>query len=110
MIERLVRAAASEHGFDLAVLRGGWFYSADSWHTRALAEGLLAGRLRRGCSSSASRYSAAATLALGGVVMSYLGVAFLAVQLLSFRREPLPTLAAVVAGSGVLARELDHTR
>lgn len=43
--ERVARAAASEHGFDLAVLRCGWFYSQDSWHTRLLGERLLDRRL-----------------------------------------------------------------
>ena len=43
--ERTVERGASDHGFEAVVLRGGWFYGADTAHTRLLGEGLLAGRL-----------------------------------------------------------------
>lgn len=43
--ERIVTGAATEHGFEPVVLRGGWFYAADTAHTRSLGERLLAGKL-----------------------------------------------------------------
>lgn len=43
--ERIAAAAGDEHDFDVVTLRGGWFYSHDSAHTRQMGEGLLAGRM-----------------------------------------------------------------
>jgi nucleoside-diphosphate-sugar epimerase len=43
--ERLVVEGADEHGFDPVVLRGGYFYAADTAHTRQFGERLLARRL-----------------------------------------------------------------
>lgn len=43
--ERIVRDAGETEGFDVAVLRGGWFYSADSAHTREFGRRLLRRRL-----------------------------------------------------------------
>jgi nucleoside-diphosphate-sugar epimerase len=43
--ERIVADGADEHGYDPVVLRGGYFYAADSAHTRMMAERLLARRL-----------------------------------------------------------------
>lgn len=40
--ERIVAAAADEHGVDPVVLRGGWFYAHDTAHTRMYGERLLA--------------------------------------------------------------------
>ena len=42
--ERIAREAGSAHGFDALALRCGGFYSADSWHTRILAESIARGR------------------------------------------------------------------
>lgn len=42
--EHLARDAGAEHGFDVAVLRGGWFYAPDTAHTRDIGEQLAAGR------------------------------------------------------------------
>ncbi len=42
--ERIARDAGSASGFAATTLRFGSFYSADSWHTRILAESLLRGR------------------------------------------------------------------
>lgn len=43
--EGIVRAGADEHGFAPVVLRGGYFYAADTTHTRQFGERLLARRL-----------------------------------------------------------------
>ena len=43
--ERIAREAGEEYGFDVAVLRGGWFYSADSAHTREFGRRLRRRRL-----------------------------------------------------------------
>jgi 2-alkyl-3-oxoalkanoate reductase len=42
--ERIAREAGEESGFISTTLRFGSFYSADSWHTRFLAESLARGR------------------------------------------------------------------
>ena len=42
--ERIAREAGASHGFDTLTLRCGGFYSADSWHTRILAESIAKGR------------------------------------------------------------------
>jgi nucleoside-diphosphate-sugar epimerase len=42
--ERIAREAGSAHGFRVAILRCGGFYSADGWHTRVLADSLVRGR------------------------------------------------------------------
>jgi nucleoside-diphosphate-sugar epimerase len=42
--ERIAREAGSAHGFRVAILRCGGFYSADGWHTRILADSLARGR------------------------------------------------------------------
>ncbi|WP_439027087.1 NAD-dependent epimerase/dehydratase family protein [Haloarchaeobius sp. DT45] len=41
--ERLVREADEAHDLDVGILRCGWFYGADSGHTRLLAEKLRGG-------------------------------------------------------------------
>ncbi|KZN24632.1 epimerase [Haladaptatus sp. R4] len=41
--ERVVRRGGEEYGFEVGILRCGWFYSADSAHTRQMGEGLLNG-------------------------------------------------------------------
>ncbi|MFC6990830.1 NAD-dependent epimerase/dehydratase family protein [Haladaptatus sp. GCM10025707] len=43
--EHIVTAAGTTHGFDTTLLRCGWFYSADSAQTQAIARGLLARRM-----------------------------------------------------------------
>lgn len=43
--ERVVTDGADEHGFEPVILRGGYFYAADTAHTRMFGERLLAGRL-----------------------------------------------------------------
>lgn len=43
--ERIILDAASDHGYDPVVLRGGYFYAADTAHTRLFGERLLARRL-----------------------------------------------------------------
>ncbi|MDY6764553.1 MAG: NAD(P)-dependent oxidoreductase, partial [Halobacteria archaeon] len=43
--ERIAKKGGEEHGFDVGVIRCGWFYSHDSAHTRMMAENLLKGRL-----------------------------------------------------------------
>ncbi|MDX1746173.1 MAG: NAD(P)-dependent oxidoreductase, partial [Halobacteriales archaeon] len=43
--ERIVNDAATNEGFDQVVLRGGYFYAADTVHTRMVGERLLAGRM-----------------------------------------------------------------
>jgi nucleoside-diphosphate-sugar epimerase len=43
--ERIVADGAADHGFEPVVLRGGYFYAADTAHTRLFGERLLAGRL-----------------------------------------------------------------
>lgn len=43
--ERIVSNGASDHGFEPVVLRGGYFYAADTAHTRLVGKRLLAGRL-----------------------------------------------------------------
>lgn len=42
--ERIAREAGSAHGFRVAILRCGGFYSVDGWHTRILADSLSRGR------------------------------------------------------------------
>jgi nucleoside-diphosphate-sugar epimerase len=42
--ERIAKEAGSAHGFRVAILRCGGFYSADGWHTRLLADSLARGR------------------------------------------------------------------
>jgi nucleoside-diphosphate-sugar epimerase len=42
--ERIAREAGLAHGFRVAILRCGGFYSADGWHTRILADSLARGR------------------------------------------------------------------
>ncbi len=42
--ERIAREAGSAHGFRVAILRCGGFYSPDGWHTRILADSLARGR------------------------------------------------------------------
>jgi nucleoside-diphosphate-sugar epimerase len=42
--ERIAREAGVSQGFDSLTLRCGGFYSADSWHTRILAESIAKGR------------------------------------------------------------------
>ncbi|WP_227352716.1 NAD-dependent epimerase/dehydratase family protein [Haladaptatus salinisoli] len=39
--ERIVRRGGEERGFEVGVLRCGWFYAPDSSHTREMASGLL---------------------------------------------------------------------
>ena len=43
--EQLAREAGDKHGFDVAVLRCGWFYGADAAHTKYFAESLESRRL-----------------------------------------------------------------
>lgn len=43
--ERIASAGAEEHGFEAVVLRGGYFYAADTAHTHLFGERLLAGDL-----------------------------------------------------------------
>ena len=43
--ERIAREAGETEGFGVAVLRGGWFYAADSAHTRDFGRRLLRRRL-----------------------------------------------------------------
>lgn len=43
--EQIVEAGAAEHGVDAAVLRGGYFYAADTAHTQMFGRRLLDGRL-----------------------------------------------------------------
>lgn len=43
--ENIAREAGERHGFDVAVLRCGWFYGADSAHTRLFGEGLVKRRI-----------------------------------------------------------------
>ena len=43
--EVIAQAAAEKHGFNVAVLRCGWFYGPDAAHTRFFAEGLKKRRL-----------------------------------------------------------------
>lgn len=43
--ERIVSAGADEHGFEPVVLRGGYFYAADTAHTQLFGKLLLARRL-----------------------------------------------------------------
>lgn len=38
--ERITFDAAAQHGFTPTVLRGGWFYAPDAWHTRTFGESL----------------------------------------------------------------------
>ncbi len=38
--ERISLNAGDEHGFTATVLRGGWFYGPDAWHTQSFGEGL----------------------------------------------------------------------
>jgi 2-alkyl-3-oxoalkanoate reductase len=42
--ERIVRRGGDEHGFEVGILRCGWFYAPDSAHTRQMGSGLLDGR------------------------------------------------------------------
>ncbi|GAA0248427.1 NAD-dependent epimerase/dehydratase family protein [Haladaptatus pallidirubidus] len=42
--ERIVRRGGKEHGFEVGILRCGWFYAPDSAHTRQMGAGLLDGR------------------------------------------------------------------
>ena len=39
--ERIARDAGARHGFDVATLRFGTFYSADAWHTRTMRDALV---------------------------------------------------------------------
>ncbi|WP_458184937.1 NAD-dependent epimerase/dehydratase family protein [Haladaptatus sp. NG-WS-4] len=41
--ERIVRRGGDEHGFEVGILRCGWFYAPDSSHTRQMGSGLLDG-------------------------------------------------------------------
>ncbi|MCO8253742.1 NAD(P)H-binding protein [Haladaptatus sp. AB618] len=41
--ERVVRRGGEVYGFEVGILRCGWFYSADSAHTRQMGAGLLNG-------------------------------------------------------------------
>ncbi len=43
--EVIARAAGEKHGFNVSVLRCGWFYGPDAAHTRFLADGLQKRRL-----------------------------------------------------------------
>jgi len=43
--ENIAHEAGEKHGFNVSVLRCGWFYGADAAHTRVLAESLRARRL-----------------------------------------------------------------
>jgi nucleoside-diphosphate-sugar epimerase len=43
--EEIAGEAGGKHGFDVSVLRCGWFYGADAAHTRFFADGLRARRL-----------------------------------------------------------------
>lgn len=38
--ERIAMNAGREHGFTPTVLRGGWFYGPDAWHTQSFGQGL----------------------------------------------------------------------
>lgn len=38
--ERIALNAVPEYGFTATVLRGGWFYGPDAWHTQSFGEGL----------------------------------------------------------------------
>jgi 2-alkyl-3-oxoalkanoate reductase len=38
--EQIAIDAGKEHGFTTTVLRGGWFYGPDAWHTRSFGEAL----------------------------------------------------------------------
>lgn len=42
--ERIVREGGDEHGFEVGILRCGWFYSPDSAHTRQMGSGLIDGK------------------------------------------------------------------
>lgn len=44
-MESIAREAGDRHGFGVGILRCGWFYSADSAHTRYFAENLVARKL-----------------------------------------------------------------
>lgn len=41
--ERIVKSGARDHGYEPVVLRGGWFYAADTAHTRQIGERLRSG-------------------------------------------------------------------
>lgn len=41
--ERIVTEGAADHGFDPVILRGGWFYAADTAHTRQIGENIESG-------------------------------------------------------------------
>lgn len=41
--ERIVQSGVSDHGYEAVVLRGGWFYAADTAHTRQIGERLRSG-------------------------------------------------------------------
>jgi nucleoside-diphosphate-sugar epimerase len=43
--ERLSREAGEKYGFNVAILRGGGFYSSDAAHTKLLADGLMKRRV-----------------------------------------------------------------
>lgn len=43
--ENIAREGGEKHGFDVGVIRCGWFYSHDSYHTRLMGENLLDGKL-----------------------------------------------------------------
>lgn len=43
--EMISREAGERYGFEVAILRGGWFYAADAAHTRTLGRGLASRRL-----------------------------------------------------------------
>jgi len=44
-MEKISLAAGQQHGFDVAILRGGWFHSADASHTRTFGRALAARKL-----------------------------------------------------------------
>ncbi|WP_266074940.1 NAD-dependent epimerase/dehydratase family protein [Haladaptatus caseinilyticus] len=42
--ERVVRKGGKKHGFEVGILRCGWFYAPESTHTRQMGSGLLDGK------------------------------------------------------------------
>ncbi|WP_076427135.1 NAD-dependent epimerase/dehydratase family protein [Haladaptatus litoreus] len=42
--ERIVRQGGEDHGFEVGILRCGWFYDPESAHTRQMGSGLLDGK------------------------------------------------------------------